>query len=85
MIIFSYDMWLSLIASVLALGVTFWAIYKVYLTIHHPDVVYSDQSSVLDFVNNTFNGLLQADTSPNFEVKPKCSAGIMYLCNRRLI
>jgi hypothetical protein len=68
-------MWLSLFTSVLTLGVTFWIIYKIYLKIQHPDVIYSEKVVLLDFMNDTYNGLLQAETNPNFTIRPKCSSG----------
>jgi hypothetical protein len=72
-------MWLPIIASVAAVGLSLSVIYFTYTKIQHPDVVFSSRKKVLDFLQDSFASLIQGEPPPMFKTRPTCSAGKAYL------
>ena len=76
-------MWLSVLASVLSIGVSWSIVYFVYIGIHHPDVVFSARKNILDIMKDSFAALTQCEQPPIFNVRPTCSAGEkLFICDK---
>ncbi len=67
-------MWLSVLASILSIGVSWSIVYFVYLKIRHPDVIFSARKNILDIIKvsipSTFYTLI-------FYTKVFCSAFLL--------
>jgi hypothetical protein len=68
-------MWLSVIASVLAIGASWSVVYFVYLAIHHSDVIFSARKNVVDIMKDSYTALIQYEQPPMFKVKATFSSG----------
>ncbi len=68
-------MWLSVVASVFAIGGAFAVVYYIYLKMDHPDVVYTEAKRIPDFILDSFASLVHSEHPPMFRVKPTLSAG----------
>lgn len=68
-------MWLSIIASVISVGVTFLTVYYVYMKMHHPDVIFAANRRIHDFIMDALASLIQGEQPPMFRVRPTVSAG----------
>ena len=69
-------MWLSVLAAVLAVGLTFAAIYKTYVKIRHPMVIFGGKRRVGNFVQDSYASLIQGEPPPTFRNnKCSCSSG----------
>jgi len=71
-------MWLSVVASILAIGGAFVVVYYIYLKMDHPDVIYTEAKRIPDFILDSFASLVQSEQPPMFRVKPTLSAGKIF-------
>ncbi len=71
-----YYLWLAIFGSVSLIGTMLALIHSMYAKINHPDVVKSATKRVIDFIQDSFASLVQNEKPPNFNIRPKCSAGV---------
>ena len=72
-------MWLSVLASLLAVGLTFAAIYYTYIKMRHPSVIFGGRRRVEDFVQDSYASLIQGEPPPTFRNnKCTCSTGVQF-------
>jgi len=70
-------MWLSVLASIIAVGLTLAAIYFVYAKIRHPCVITAGNRRPGDFVQDAYAALIQSEPPPTFRnSKCTCTAGL---------
>ena len=70
------ELWLSLFANVVVIGIVTSVIYKFYLRINHPQVLEKNGRTKADFVLDAFAFMIQNDPFHGFKTKAACSAGI---------
>jgi hypothetical protein len=70
-------MWLSIIASVITIGISLFFIYFIYLKMNHPDVIFAANRKIHDFIMDSLASLIQGEQLPMFRVRPTMSAGIL--------
>jgi hypothetical protein len=68
-------MWCSVIASILSIGASYFVIYKIYIKVQHPDVVFESRKNVPDFIQDSFASLVQFEPPTVFKTRPTCSSG----------
>ena len=69
-------MWLSVLASILAVGFTLAAVYFTYIKIRHPSVIPAGNRRVDDFVQDAYASLIQSEPPPTFRNnKCTCTTG----------
>ena len=71
-------MWLSIVASILAIGAAFAVVYSIYLKMDHPDVIFTAAKRIPDFFLDSFASLVQSEQPPMFRVRPTLSAGEVF-------
>ena len=72
-------MWLSVLVSLLAVGLTFAAIYYTYIKMRHPSVIFGGPRRVDDFVQDSYASLIQGEPPPTFRNnKYTCSTGVQF-------
>ena len=78
-------MWLSVTASVLAIGFVLAVIYNIYSKINHWSLIRAENRMRGDFVLDAFASLIQSEPPPNFRNKKcTCSAGTEYSLTKHL-
>ena len=60
-------MWLSVIASVIAIGLTLSVIYKYYKKMRHPIFMETANKNPADSINDALASLLQGEHPPNYK------------------
>jgi len=71
-------MWLSVLVSVIAVGLTLAAIYFIYAKIQHPSVIFAGNRRLDDFVQDAYMSLIQSEPPPMFRSnKCSCTAGLV--------
>ena len=71
-------MWLSVLASVIAIGLTIGAIYTMYTRIQHPQVVEIEGKTIAEYQLESVRFLIQNEAFDGFETKAHCSSGLLY-------
>ena len=69
-------MWLSVLASVIAIGFSIGAIYTFYTKVHHPQVVEIQHKKIADYQLESVRFLIQNEPFDGFETKAHCSSGL---------
>ena len=73
-----WDMWLSVTASVLAIGFVLAVIHRIYSKVNHWSLIRADNRRASNFVHDAFASLIQSEPPPNFRNnKCTCSAGFV--------
>ena len=77
-------MWLSVTASVLAIGFVLAVIHNIYTKIKHWSLIRADNRRAGNFIHDAFASLLQGEAPPNFRTnKCTCSAGTHQCWSKR--
>lgn len=74
-LLYSLDMWLSVAATIVFVGIAFTIIYKTYNRIDHPLLVKIRWKSTLDFFIDPIGLMIQFASMPTFKDKASFSAG----------
>ena len=73
------EMWLSVLASVIAIGFSIGAIYTLYTKMHHPQVVETQHKKIADYQLESVRFLIQNEPFDGFETKAHCSSGLFFI------
>ena len=77
-LLFRYSLWSSTVGSVLFVGLAYGIIYKVFVRLNHPELVFKTNKKPIDFFMDSYASLVQSHVHPNFKSKPTCSSGKKY-------
>ena len=59
-------------------GACYAFVYKIYIKIDHPDVIFASRKNIVGFIQDSFASLVQFEPPRVFKAKATCSSGYIY-------